>query len=82
VIFAIALGLGAVWDCLCLTGVVPFGLWTLSFTMVAFGTICVLLPHVFRKADGSSVGRGAAGVAVGEFAAWVITVIACMVYPL
>jgi uncharacterized RDD family membrane protein YckC len=82
VIFAAALVLGVIWNILCLVGVLPFGVWHLTFTIVGFGALCVLLPHALRKTDGSTAGRNAAGIAIGEFAAWVVTVIACLVYPL
>jgi hypothetical protein len=82
VVFVAAMALGLMWNCLCLVGVFPFGLWRLSFSIVAFGTICILLPRVLRGEERPTAGQRGASLAVAWYAAWVITVIACLVYPL
>jgi dolichol kinase len=82
VIFVVAMVLGVLWNCLCLVGAFPFALWRFSFTIVAFGTIWVLLPRVVRGAERSPMSRHAAGFVVVWYVVWVITVVACLVYPM
>jgi hypothetical protein len=81
VIFVVSMMLGVLWDCLCLTGVVtPFTMWRFSFTIVAFGTICILLPRIVQKSEHREVSRSAASFVVVWYFAWIITVLACLVY--
>ena len=85
---------GFLWNILCLLGMIPLGKWPFSTTLVIVGCVCVMLPlwfpQRFPKDEAPPQDRSAApkrektaAAAVGVLCfAWLVTVIACVVYPL
>lgn len=90
-IFVIALVLGILWAGLCLMGALPFARWPLSFTIVAAGSMFILLPlafpALFRRGGqpahtAPERERTIAGATLVLVFAWIVVILACLVYPL
>ena len=93
-LMAAGIFLAFLWNLLCLPGVIPLGKWPFSNTLVIVGCIAVQLPVWFPKRfpkdepppkdrkDAPKEEKAAAAVVGGLGFAWLITVIACIVYPL
>ena len=83
--------LGVFWNNFCMMGLLPFEKWVGSVGLMVVGSLFALLPVVFPglKAQTSENWtdlkrpvRVLSGVTLGFGAAWLITVVACVVYPL
>lgn len=87
-IFALVLGLGSLWNVLCLLGVLPMRLWTLSLSAVSLTSVVMIVtryralleksreePEAERKAAKLSPS---AGLVISLGAAWIITMVACL----
>ena len=86
------LAFGTLWDILCLCGMFRRK-WMVSLAIVSLGSLCILIPPLFPSlfpghgkskyiAELDAKERAAAGLTVCFWFAWVITLIACLVYPM
>ncbi len=82
---------GFVWNILCLFQVIPLENWRISLVMEGMGALIVLVPRVFHgpavetaepSAKPTAKERTWIGLQVGLCAAWFVTAMACMVFPL
>ena len=85
------LALGTIWDILCLLGMFRRK-WMFSLAIVSLGSLCTLIPLMLRNpfpndekskytAGPEAKEKADAVLAVCLLFAWVITLIACLVYP-
>lgn len=92
-IFIAFLAIAAIWNCFCLTGIIPFAKWKFSLALTVVAALIILIPLFFPsliKNDEKSrhyselkhSEKVAAGVSISLCFACFITVLACVVYPL
>lgn len=82
---------GIVWNLLSFSVVIPFEKWRFTFVFVSAAALVNIIPTVFHS-PGSQASENTANPAekvhqwtaatVGLGFAWVVTVIACIVFPL
>ena len=86
--------LGFLWNLLCLLGVIPLAKWPFTFAFTMFFCVAsqlrVLFPKWFPKdeqppkdpKDATKAEKVSAGAMLTLVFAWLVTVGACIVYPL
>lgn len=87
-VFALVLGLGALWNVLCLLGVLPLRLWVLSLAVVSLTSVVMIVTR-YRASRGKSREEleaeqktakrsPSAGLVISLGAAWAITMVSCL----
>ncbi|WP_312648974.1 hypothetical protein [Aminipila sp.] len=83
-----------IWDCLCVLNVLPLGLFTVSVVAVGgYSFMVIFVPLFFPNSaqarenstyihDLTKRERQMSGATIGLAFAWIVTLIACIVYPL
>ena len=89
-VFIAGLALGAVWNCLCLFGVVSAS-WLVSLTFAGIGSLFVLIPLLFpsllqkreksrHTSEQEAEEKVLAVASLAFLITWALTVVACLVY--
>lgn len=83
-----------IWDCLCVLNVLPLSLFTVSVVAVGgYSFMIIFVPLLFPSNaqarenstyihDLTEQERQMSGATIGLAFAWIVTLIACIVYPL
>lgn len=90
VIMIVLLLAGAVWNCLCLTQILPLACFTFSAVAVIGYCLALAFLPALKKTDKNAAEASAltprekrlSGILIVMLAAWLITLAACIVYPL
>lgn len=92
-LFALFLVVASIWNCCCLLGWIAFEAWPFSFALAAVAALTALIPLLFpsfARADEKSRHYSQlkpqeklfSGVTLAFCLVWLITALACVVYPL
>lgn len=89
----LALFIGVIWNCLCLIHVMPHSYCSVSVILIggcalAFLFVPLLFPALSKADEKSNCStltqkeKRSAGIMAGLITAWIVTLIACVVYPI